>query len=149
MRLEEDIRQKKFETIYHKLAVNLHFTDSWLRTKEHKVLKKYGLSAQQYNVLRILKGQHPNPSTLVLIRERMIDRESNASRLIDKLNDAGLTNRVMCKKDRRRVDITITEKGLQLLEKVNPEIRQLTEKLNTITTEEAETLNNLLDKLRN
>jgi DNA-binding MarR family transcriptional regulator len=103
---------------------------------------------QQFNVLRILKGQYPKPSSLLLVKERMLDRESNASRLIDKLVDAGLTVRIQCPNDRRQVDITITEKGIQLLDQINPQIENLKDYMGSLSENEAKTLNDLLDKLR-
>ena len=148
MRLEEEIKQKSFQSEYHKLAVNLQFTANWLNVLHFKVLRPFGISSQQFNVLRILKGQFPNPSSLILIRERMLDKDSNASRLIDKLENAGLTKRVQCPSDRRQVEITITEKGLELLEIINPKVEELKSVLTGLNVEEAGTLNNLLDKLR-
>jgi len=148
MRIEEEIKQKSFKNEYHKLFVNLKFTANWLSGHHNRIFKSYGLSAQQYNVLRILKGQYPNPSSLILIRERMLDKESNASRLIDKLQAAGYTKRVQCPNDRRQVDITITAEGIRLLEIINPAIEDLTNQLLVLDEIEAKTLNNLLDKIR-
>ena len=148
MRIEEEIKQKSFASEFHKLAVNLQFTANWLGGLQSKLFRSYGISYQQFNVLRILKGQYPKPSSLILIKDRMLDKDSNASRLIDKLESAGLTKRVQCPNDRRQVDITITEAGLQLLDKVNPEVDKLTSEIMNLSQEEASTLNNLLDKLR-
>ncbi len=148
MRLEEEIKQKSFQSEYHKLAVNLQFTANWLSALHSMALRPFEISSQQFNVLRILKGQFPNPSSLILIRERMLDKESNASRLIDKLENAGLTKRVQCPNDRRQVEITITEKGSELLEQMNPRVEELKSALTGLNEEEAGTLNNLLDKLR-
>ncbi|MCG8309344.1 MAG: MarR family transcriptional regulator [Cytophagales bacterium] len=148
MTIEQEIKQKKFKNEYHKLAVNLQFTTNWLRAQYSKTLKKFGISPQQYNVLRILKGQYPNPSSLLLIRDRMLDRESNASRLIDKLVSSGLTRRIQCPNDRRQVEITITEKGIGLLEEINPLVDEVSGRLECIDKNEAIALNNLLDKLR-
>lgn len=148
MTIEEEIKQSKFKSEYHKLAVNLQFTSNWLGTTYSKLLKNFGISRQQFNVLRILKGQYPNASSLLLIRERMLDKESNASRLIDKLVNNDLTKRVQCPNDRRQVEITITQKGIELLEELNPMIDQASKQLECISEEEAGLLNNLLDKLR-
>jgi DNA-binding MarR family transcriptional regulator len=148
MRIEEEIKQKIFTSEHHKLVVNLTFTSNWLNAAHSRVLRKYGISLQQFNVMRILKGQQPKPSSLILIRERMLDKESNASRLIDKLNACGLTSRVQCPKDRRQVDITITQKGLDLLEKIGPELERLSKDEIALTETEAKTLNELLDKMR-
>jgi DNA-binding MarR family transcriptional regulator len=148
MNIEEEIKQQNFQSEYHKLAINLKFTDNWLSGIYSKVFRSYKISSQQFNVLRILKGQYPNPSSLILIRERMLDKESNASRLIDKLENSGFIKRVQCPKDRRQVEITINEKGLQLLEQINPEVEKLKSVMSNLNEEEARTLNNLLDKLR-
>jgi DNA-binding MarR family transcriptional regulator len=148
MRIEEEIKQKTFKDEYHKLVINIKFTSGWLGGFHNRMLKCHGLSSQQFNVLRILKGQYPKPSSLILIKDRMLDKDSNASRLIDKLEAAGLTKRVQCPNDRRQVDITITEAGLQLLEKVNPDLDKLTSEIINLNEEDARTLNHLLDKLR-
>ena len=148
MKIEEEINQKKFKDEYHKLAVNLQFTANWLSAKHSKALRHFGVSSQQYNVLRILKGQYPNPSSLILIRERMLDKESNASRLIDKLVDAELTKRIQCPNDRRQVEITITKKGLALLNEMNPKVEEISNSMKSLNQQDAETLNLLLDKLR-
>jgi DNA-binding MarR family transcriptional regulator len=148
MRIEEEIKQRSFKNEFHKLVINIKFTAGWLGGFHTRMLKCHGLSSQQFNVLRILKGQYPKPSSLILIKDRMLDKDSNASRLIDKLESAGLTKRVQCPNDRRQVDITITEAGLQLLDKVNPEVDKLTSEIMNLSQEEASTLNNLLDKLR-
>lgn len=149
MKIEEEIKQKTFSSEYHKLIVNLKFTSGWISGLHNRIFRKYGISPQQFNVLRILKGQYPNPSSLLLIRERMLDKESNASRLIDKLEVSGLTERKQCPEDRRQVDITITRQGIDLLEKINPEVEQITGKIINLSPEEATQLNYLLDKLRN
>jgi DNA-binding MarR family transcriptional regulator len=148
MKIEEEIKQNNFKNEYHKVVINLKFTAGWLNSFHNRIFKLYGLSSQQFNVLRILRGQFPKPSSLILIRERMLDKESNASRLIDKLEISGYTKRVQCPNDRRQVDITITQKGIDLLEKINPEIEQLTQSSIHLTIEEAQILNSLLDKLR-
>lgn len=149
MKIEEEIKQKRFTDEYHKLAVNLQFTASWLGSQHAKTFREFGISSQQYNVLRILKGQYPKPSSLILVRERMLDKESNASRLIDKLVNASLTKRVQCPNDRRQVEITITEKGIELLERMNPMVNEISNCMKSVSLEEAGTLNDLLDRLRN
>ncbi len=148
MKIEDEIKQKNFSSEYHKLSVNLQFTANWLGAIQSKVFRSCGISYQQFNVLRILKGQSPNPSSLILIKERMMDKESNASRLIDKLEKAGLTKRIQCPVNRRKVDITITDEGMELLEKINPEVENLKETFSALSLEEAQVLNQLLDKMR-
>lgn len=148
MRIEEEIKQKNFQSEYHKLAVNLQYTANWLSALQTGIFRQFGISPQQFNVLRILKGQFPNPSSLLLIRERMLDKESNASRLIDKLVDSGLVDRIQCPDDRRKVEITITDKGIDMLDLINPKVQAITSHMSSLNEIEAKSLNNLLDKLR-
>jgi DNA-binding MarR family transcriptional regulator len=148
MKIEEEIKQALFKSEFQKLVINLKFTSGWVSGFLNKALKNYGLSPQQFNVLRILKGQYPKPSSLILIRERMLDKESNASRLIDKLEKAKLTKRVQCPEDRRQVDITITDKGIRLLNEVNPKVDEVISEVINLNEEDARKLNLLLDKLR-
>ena len=148
MSIEKEIKQKAFASEYHKLVINLLFTANWIRSREHRLLRIFSISPQQYNVLRILKGQHPKPSSLILIRERMLDKDSNASRLVDKLCEGGYTHRIQCSKDRRQVDISITTKGIDLLDNLRPEVDKLHAQLSHIGEEDAKTFNRLLDKLR-
>lgn len=149
MNIQQEIRQSRFSSEYHKLWVNILFTANWLRAAELRIFRGYAISPQQYNVLRILRGQHPKPASLHLIRERMLDRESNASRLVDKLCEAGLASRVECPVNRRKVDIRLTEKGLELLHKLDPETELLVQKIACIGEDNAENMNGLLDLLRN
>ncbi len=149
MTIEEEIKQPRFESEYQKLVINLHYTANWLGALHSKIFRSYKISAQQFNVLRILKGQIPNPSNLILIRERMLDKESNASRLIDKLENSGFIKRVQCPDDRRKVEITITDIGQELLNLINPEVDKIESKMTGLNEKEAKTLNHLLDKLRN
>lgn len=148
MEIEEEIKQIKFDDSFHKVVLNIRFTGNWLYNTISRVLKPYGISEEQYNVLRILKGQHPQPSPLQLISERMINRMSNATRLVEKLRRQGLVSREVCPKNRRKVDILITDQGLDLLKEIKPKLDREMQKVNTISPEEAEELNRLLDKIR-
>jgi DNA-binding MarR family transcriptional regulator len=148
MKLEEEIKQPHFKTPYHRMAVNIMFTGSWIYNELSGQLRQYDLSLPQHNVLSILKGQYPNPCTLGLIQERMLDRESNATRLVDKLLQKGLVNRCQCPENRRKVDIVITPAGLALLEKTAALIDNIQSRYETLTPEEAILLDTLLDKLR-
>jgi DNA-binding MarR family transcriptional regulator len=149
MDIQQEIVQSRFSSEYHKLWVNIVFTANWLRAAELRIFRPYAISPQQYNVLRILRGQHPLPASLHLIRERMLDRESNASRLVDKLCEAGLASRVECPVNRRKVDIRLTDKGVELLLKLDPEAAALVQKIACIGEENAACMNGLLDLLRN
>ena len=118
MKIDEEIKSN-FESELHRATVNILFTYNWLNSMHTETLKPFKLSTQQFNVLRILKGQHPKPASVKLIAERMIDKNSNASRLIDKLLDKGYVERKSCEHDRRQVDIVLTEKGLEDLERAS------------------------------
>lgn len=148
MKIEDEIKQTKpFINPQIKAVVNMSFTASWLSTIQTQNLKRFGISLQQYNILRILKGMHPEPATVKILIERMIDKNSNASRLVDKLKIKGLVERNACEEDRRRVDVLITEKGLKVLEESTKVLENQNNKIN-LTDEEAILLSDLLDKMR-
>jgi DNA-binding MarR family transcriptional regulator len=148
MSLEEDIKQQKFLNEYEKAAINVLFTGSWLHTTNAARLKDYGITPEQYNVLRILRGSHPKPMMLADITARMIDKSSNATRLVEKLRQKNLLKREICENNRRQVDIFITDKGLSLLKKVDGEETEWLATLRNISKTEAIELNRILDKLR-
>lgn len=148
MGIAEEIKQKKFKSELNKLMINIMFTNSWLHEKQLQLFRPHGLTEPQYNVLRILRGQYPNPSTVNLIIDRMIDRMSNASRIVDKLEKKRMVERSQCKKDRRAVDVTITQKGLDTLAKLDLEMGKWESTIRAITDDETKLLNELLDKLR-
>jgi len=148
MRIEDEIKQKKFKSEYQKMYINLVYTANWMNTQQMRMFKEFGLSVQQYNILRILRGQVPNAVNLGLIQERMLDKNSNASRLIEKLKIKKLVERKESKIDRRQVDIMITEKGLDLLKKMDGKVEEAETINANLTKQEAETLSDLLDKLR-
>lgn len=148
MKIEDEIKQtKKFKSQHQRLVVNIMFTSSWLYRTHGQFLKSFGISPEQFNVLRILRGQYPKCANNQLITERMIDKSSNSSRIVEKLKQKGLVDRKENKDDRRHVDITITQKGLALLEKIDLENNNVFLKEN-ISEKEAAQLNDLLDKLR-
>jgi DNA-binding MarR family transcriptional regulator len=148
MKLEDEILQKHFRNEYHKATVNVIFSYNWLVDYQAKLFKPYGITMQQYNILRILRGQHPNPATIKLIKERMLDKMSDASRIVEKLRLKGLVDRNICPNDRRNVDVCITEKGLELLAQLDKHDDETDAKLATLNKEEITQLNRLLDKLR-
>jgi DNA-binding MarR family transcriptional regulator len=121
MSLEEAIRQQKFQNEYQKAAVNILYTGSWLYNLHAAFLKKFDITPEQFNVLRILRGSHPKPMMLADITCRMIDKNSNATRLVEKLRVKGLVKREICKNNRRQVDISLTYKGLKLLANIDHE----------------------------
>jgi len=147
MGLEEEIKQKEFKTKQQRAFLNLIFTACCLNLEQTRFFKPYQLSAQQYNVLRILRGQNGKPVTIGLIQERMLDVQSNASRLIDKLEEKKLVLRVACPKDKRQMDITITESGLSFLKEIDEKLENKESGIN-LTDTEADLLNDLLNKIR-
>ena len=149
MRLEDEIVQKSFKDEFHKLAINLLFTAAFYRNQFRQRLNPYRVSPEQFNILRILRGQHPNPAGAKLVTERMIDKSSNVSRLVEKLRVKGLVTRTTCDHDRRSVDLAITRQGLELLARIDEDEEVTPSGLaERLTHAEAQQLNNLLDQMR-
>ena len=148
MKLEEEIKQKKFRNEYHKLAVNILYTHGWLVNHHTEHLKKSGITGAQYNILRILRGQYPNPASVNLLKERMLDKMSDVSRLVERLLQKDLVDRKICPYDRRRVEVVITKKGLELLEDIDKHDDEADQIFNKLSSTEAKFLNELLDKMR-
>lgn len=148
MKLEEEIKQRKFVSEKHKVIINLMYTGNWVYSINKSILKRYNISPEQYNVLRILRGQHPKPSSVMLLNERMLDKMSNVSRIVEKLRLKNLLLRKECPADRRQVDITITEEGLALLTEIDKDASISDYAAHNLTEEEAAQLNELLDKAR-
>ncbi|HEY9045140.1 MAG TPA: MarR family transcriptional regulator [Ohtaekwangia sp.] len=147
MPLEDDIKQSKFSSEYQKASINILFTGSWLYNINATDLKNFGITPEQYNVLRILRGSHPQTMMLAEISSRMIDKNSNCTRLVEKLRQKGLVTRELCEGNRRQVDIAITNKGLSLLKKMDVEMTWQNT-FENISKNEAKELNRILDKLR-
>ena len=148
MKLEEEISQKQFRNEYHKAAVNVVYTFNWLNNQNISFFKPLRITPQQFNILRILRGQHPKPATIKLIKERMLDKMSDASRIVEKLRIKGLVERNICSHDRRNVDVCITPKGLDLLAQIDALDDEIDGRLSSLNQEEIRQLNDLLDKLR-
>jgi len=146
--IEKAIQQKEFKDPKNKLIVNLLYTHSYLVTQQNSLFKPYGISPEQYNVLRILKGQKGKPITVSSIQERMLNKMSNASRLVEKLKIKGLLKREECPTDRRQVDISITEAGLELLEDLQIQVDKFNKNFVSLSNEDVTKLNQLLDDLR-
>ena len=149
MKIEEAINQKKFKTEFQKATVNLKYTHNWLNNKFKKFLKTYKITQQQFNVLRILRGQFPEPISTSTIRNRMLDKMSDASRIVDRLCKKGLVERRVCSTDKRLVDVIINEEGLKLLSEIDLHQDTIDIAKNGLTVEEASQLSDLLDKMRN
>jgi DNA-binding MarR family transcriptional regulator len=149
MKLEDELKQPRFKDEYQRAMLNIIFTGSWLEVRTNQVLKPFDLSSQQFNVLRILRGSRPRPLNLLDIQERMMDRMSNATRLVEKLRQKGLLTREQCDQNRRKVEIEITDKGMELLSTLDPLMEQLHKSFaGKLTVDEANHINVILDKLR-
>ena len=148
MRLEDEIKQKQFGSERQKLLVNLIFTGNWIKDINGQLLKPFGLTTQQYNILRILRGQHPKPASVNLLIDRMMDKMSNASRLVEKLRLKGFVERRECEADRRQADVVVTQEGLDLLKRIDVAMVAFEKRFEHISEEESRQVNQLLDKLR-
>lgn len=148
MKIENEIQQTAFANVWIKATINILFTHNWVETRLKEYVEPHGITLQQFNVLRILRGQYPQKVSTCVIRERMIDRMSDSSRIVDRLHQKGLLEKSPCKSDRRLVDVVISEAGLVLLAQIDKHQSIINGVLNNLTEEEAEQLNLLLDKAR-
>lgn len=148
MKIEDRIHQKKFRSEYHKLLANLAQISGRISFEQQKILKPFDVSFQQYNVLCILRGQYPESATVYFIKTRVVEQNADVSRIVDRLLRKKLVQRTVCPKDRRKVDILITEKGMELLRRIDRHTTKFDRILSHISAAEAERLNALLDKLR-
>ena len=150
MKIEDLIKSNKPLAIEKSVVLNILFTQNCIADKFNDILKPYELSSEQYNVLRILRGQNGKAVNMCLLQERMIARTSNTTRLVDKLLLKNLVTREICPSNRRKMEIEITQKGLEVLTELDPKVKQQEVSLaQNITNEELITLNNLLEKYRN
>lgn len=147
MGIEKDIQQSNFRNEYQKLGINLMYTAGWLNERIGRFLMQEDITQQQYNILRILRGSEVPLSTLQ-IRERMLDKMSDTSRIVDRLIVKELVQKSACKSDKRLVDIILTEKGLQLVERLDQFNHHIDSILQGLTETEAATVNQILDKMR-
>ena len=148
MGIENDIQQASFRNEFQKLGINIIYTANWLNEQIGHFLMQEDITQQQYNILRILRGSEVPLSTLQ-IRERMLDKMSDTSRIVDRLIVKSLVQKTACKSDKRLVDITLSEKGLQLVNRLDQYNNQIDSILKNVSQEEAKTINQILDKLRN
>lgn len=150
MRLEDEIKQTSFQSEGQKAYLNIVFTAGWLSLRQAAAFRPYGVTLPQFNVLRILRGQHPKPATVALLIDRMLDKTSNASRIVDKLEEKKLVTRTVCPANRRAVDIRITATGLALLRQIDESgvLVAAQTGMSTLSDSEFEQLNYLLDKIR-
>jgi len=149
MNLEKAIKSTVPLNPYTKSVLNIMYTSRLVEEKVAEMLKPFDLSMQQYNVLRILRGQKGKPANLCTIQERMINKMSNTTRLVDKLIEKGLTERTVCEENRRKVEISITNKGLNLLTEIDPLTTANNHEIfKDFTLTELDSMNTLLDKLK-
>ncbi|RAR46312.1 MarR family winged helix-turn-helix transcriptional regulator [Flavobacterium lacus] len=149
MKIEEIIKSNSPISIEKRTVLNIMFTQNVIADAFNDILKSFDLSVEQFNVLRILRGQKGKPANMCVIQERMIAKTSNTTRLVDKLLLKDLVIREVCEENRRKMEITITEKGLKLLAELDPKIEAHETLFSTnLSSEELENLNNLLEKYR-
>lgn len=145
--IEKLISQKNFRSEYHKGMVGLIFVGNWMVSQHQQFFKRFDITMQQYNILRILRGQHPGTANINLLKDRMLDKMSDVSRLVERLRKAELVDRKSCESDRRAVDVIITQKGLDLLNAIDEQIDELQEGMtSSLSEKEVQQLNKLLDK---
>ena len=147
MGIDKDINQASFRNEYQKAIINIVYTFNWMNEKMKKVLDREDITSQQFNILRILRGAGKPISTLQ-IRERMLDKMSDTSRIVDRLVLKGLAKKTVCANDKRLVDVSISQKGRTLLEKIDLHENDMDAILGNLSDAEAKTLNKLLDKIR-
>ncbi|NOS57441.1 MAG: MarR family transcriptional regulator [Cyclobacteriaceae bacterium] len=148
MKIEDEIQQPKFRNVHHKVAVNLLYTAAWLDDRNKNFFKEYGITNQQFNILRILRGQLPNKISGAEIKNRMLDKNSDVSRLLDRLILKKLVTKSQCPNDKRAADVLITEAGLDLLKKIDGKMDETDLAVFHLTKTEATQLSDLLDKCR-
>lgn len=145
--LEKLITQKTFENENQRGLISLIFIGNWITSRHQQFFKRYGITMQQFNILRILRGQHPQAASINILKERMLDKMSDVSRLVERLRKADLVERKNSEMDRRSVDVRINDKGLELLKLIDTEIKQLDNTLQSLNEKEVIQLNKLLDKM--
>lgn len=148
MELQKEIEISQFENIYQQAMVNVVFTSGWCNDQLKKVLVVYEITNQQFNILRILRGQYPDPSTINLLKTRMLDKMCDASRIVDRLVQKGHVMKSIRPSDKRAVDIRITKTGLALLRQIDEEVELSSIISPNLTADETGQLNRLLDKMR-
>ncbi len=147
MSLEKDINQKKFRSEHQKAVINLIYTYNWVNEQMKFFFDQVDITSQQFNILRILRGAGEPLSTLQ-IRQRMLDKMSDTSRIVDRLIVKDLVKKIVCKTDKRLVDVSITDKGKKLLERTDKHETEMNAIFGSLSEAEAKTLNKLLDKIR-
>jgi DNA-binding MarR family transcriptional regulator len=148
VKFEEEIKQSKFDSSTQKAVLNVMFTSNWINAHFRDVFKPYDLTPQQYNVLRILRGKHPKSANPGEIKEVMLDKNPDLTRLCDRLCKLDLITRGVDKTNRRKINIKISDAGLELLKTLDPKIKKMQSSMKSLTEDEANQLSDLLDKMR-
>lgn len=148
MELQKETQTSRFESLYQQAMVNVIFTYGWCNDQLKLAMSPYDITTQQFNILRILRGQYPDPSTINLLKSRMLDKMSDASRIVDRLVQKKYVIKEVSPTDKRAVDILISEKGLALLAQIDMEVDLSAFVSANLSIDEAERLNHLLDKMR-
>lgn len=148
MNIQEEIQQSRFRNDHQKAAINLIYTSGWLGNKHKDFFSEFGITVQQFNILSILRGQNPNKISGAEIKNRMMDKNSDVSRLLDRLVLKDLVSKSKCENDKRAADVMITKGGLDLLSLIDSKIKSLDNILNNLSESEAQQLSALLDRLR-
>ena len=150
MKIEDAIKSNAIMEPSQKVVLNIIYTQNDIHERFLEILKPYDLSSEQYNVLRILRGQKGNPANMCVIQERMLAKTSNTTRLVDKLLLKDLVTRTVCKENRRKIEVSITKKGLSVLTELDPKVIEYENKIvRNLSNSELEQLNFLLEKIRN
>jgi DNA-binding MarR family transcriptional regulator len=150
MKIEEVLKSTVPMDVSKKIILNVLYTQNVLTESFNEILKPYEISGEQYNVLRILRGQKGNPANMCVIQERMLAKTSNTTRLVDKLLLKELVTREVCPENRRKIEVLITQKGLNVLKELDPKVTEHEESFsNNLSTDEIMLLNQLLEKYRN
>lgn len=150
MKIEDEIKSTVALDNSKKIILNILYTQNSITDKFNEILKPYDLSGEQYNVLRILRGQKGNPANMCVIQERMLAKTSNTTRLVDKLLLKNLVTRNVCPENRRKMEVLVTQKGLDILTELDPKVKEHENSFSkNLNTEELELLNQLLEKYRN
>ncbi len=148
MNIKEEIKQSRFRNHCQEVSINIIYTSGWLANKHKDFFSEFGITSQQFNILSILRGQYPNKISGAEIKSRMMDKNSDVSRLLDRLILKGLIVKRPSSDDRRAADIEISNNGLELLKAIDAQVHQLDKIVSNLTEEEAHQLSTLLDKVR-
>ncbi|MBN8671845.1 MAG: MarR family transcriptional regulator [Chitinophagales bacterium] len=148
MKLEDVLKTNKFNDEVHKATLNILYTSYWMRDNVSSTMKEIGITSEQFNILRILKGKHPEAMCVKDIASRMIEKSSNVPRILDRLVAKELVMRTTSKEDKRETIISLTDTGIQTLQRANDALAAINKQTIGINNEEAAVLNQLLEKLR-